>query len=72
MLVSGGKWTISVDGGDGDGEGGVVQKLRWWHGVGPQNLTVKGVRRRVGMALGREEEDPGYLDQCGQGKCVVM
>lgn len=67
--VSGGKWTISVD--DTDGAEGLIQRLRWWHGVGEQKLKVKGVQRRQGMALGKEEEE-GYLDQCQQTRCVVM
>jgi len=67
--VSGGRWTISVD--DTDGEGGLIQRLRWWHGVGEQKLKVKGVQRRQGMALGKEAEE-GYLDQCQQSRCAVM
>lgn len=67
--VSGGKWTISVEV-SGGGEG-LIQMLRWWHGVGEQKLKVKGVQRRQGMAVGREEEE-GYLDQCQQSRCVAM
>lgn len=63
--VSGGKWTISAD------QDGLNQTLRWMHGEGPQNITVKGVRRRQGMALGKEEEE-GYLEQCRQSNCGVM
>ena len=65
--VSSGKWTIGLD----DVDGGLVQKLKWIHGHGKQNLTVKGVRRRQGMALGKEEEE-GYLEQCRQSNCSVM
>lgn len=65
--VSSGKWTISVD----DRDGGLIQKLRWYHGVGKQSMTVKGVQRRQGMVLGREEEE-GYLEQCRQSNCCVM
>lgn len=68
VTVSGGKWTISVD----DAHGGLIQRLRWWHGEGTQSLTVKGIKRRQGMSLGKEEEEPGYLEQCGQSKCVIM
>lgn len=67
--ISGGKWTISVD--DTDGEAGLIQRLRWWHGVGEQTLKVKGEQRKLGMALGKEEEE-GYLDQCQQTRCIVM
>lgn len=65
--VSSGKWTISVD----DMDGGMIQRLRWVHGAGKQNLTVKGVQRRQGMALGKEEEE-GYLEQCRQSNCHIM
>ena len=61
--VSSGKWTISVD------DGGLIQRLRWIHGAGKQNLKVKGVQRKQGMALGNEEEE-GYLEQCRQNPLV--
>lgn len=65
--VTGGKWSISIDSADG----GLQQRLRWWHAAGEQKLTAKGVRRRQGMALGKEEDD-GYLEQCRQKACAVM
>ena len=65
--VSSGKWTISVD----DHDGGMIQILRWIHGAGKQTLTVEGVQRRQGMALGKEEEE-GYLEQCRQSNCTLM
>ncbi|KAG8529356.1 endo-1,4-beta-glucanase [Bacidia gigantensis] len=63
--VSSGKWTISVD----DADGGWIQRMKWVHGVGQQKVTIRGVQRRQGMALGKEEEE-GYLEQCR--RCVVM
>lgn len=66
--VSSGKWTISVDDVDG---GSLIQRLRWYHGAGEQSMKVKGVLRRQGMALGKEEEE-GYLEQCRQSGCSVM
>lgn len=72
--TSGGKWTISLeDQGEGRAKG-LQQVLRWWHQGGEQKLEVKGVKRRVGMAMGKEEEEPGYLEQYMQmGKnCTVM
>ena len=42
--VSSGKWTISVD----DMDGGVIQRLRWYHGKGEQSMKIKGVQRRQG------------------------
>jgi hypothetical protein len=65
--VSSGKWTISTD----DMDGGMIQRLRWWHVEGEHTLKVTGVMRRQNMALGKEEEE-GYLDQCQQSKCGVM
>ncbi|KAG9242791.1 glycoside hydrolase superfamily [Calycina marina] len=65
--VSSGKWAISTD----DEEGGLIQKLRWWHVEGDHQIKVIGVRREQSVVLGREEED-GYLDQCQQSKCSLM
>jgi len=67
IIVSAGKWTITTD----DEDGGMIQKLRWWHVEGEHSIKVTGVQRRQNMALGREEEE-GYLDQCQQSKCSVM
>ena len=66
--VSGGKWSISVD----DQDGGLIQRLRWWHAEGKQSLTVQGVKRRQGMALGKEEEEAGYLEQCVKSRCIII
>lgn len=66
--VSSGKWSISVD----DADGGMIQRLRWWHDMGKQSLTVKGVKRRQGTSLGEEDEAPGYLEQCRQSGCQLM
>lgn len=65
--VTAGKWTITTD----DEDGGMIQKLRWWHAEGEHQIKVTGVQRRQNMALGKEEEE-GYLDQCQQSKCSVM
>ena len=65
--VSSGKWTIGVD----DEDGGMIQRLRWWHIEGHHSIKVTGVQRRQNMMLGKEEEE-GYLDQCQQSKCSVM
>lgn len=63
--VSSGKWTISAD----DVDGGMIQSLRWQHGAGKQTMTVKGVKRRQGIALGKEEEE-GYYDKLS--RCSLM
>ena len=69
--TSSGKWSINVD--EADHGMGLMQRLRWWHGTGEQKLTVRGVKRRAGVAMGKEEEE-GYLDQCQQqtNKCSLM
>jgi len=64
--VSGGKWTISSE----PTKGG-QQMLRWWHAEGDQSMTVKGVVRKQGSAVG-VEEDEGYLQQCQRQACLVM
>ncbi|KAL8751829.1 MAG: hypothetical protein Q9184_005935 [Pyrenodesmia sp. 2 TL-2023] len=66
--VSSGKWTVSVD----DADGGMIQRLRWWHDQGKQSVTVKGAKRRQGTSLGDEDEAPGYLEQCRQSGCELM
>ena len=65
--VSSGQWTIDID----DAHGTDVQRLRWWHGAGKQSMTVKGVKRRQGMALG-EQETSGYWQQCQNIGCGIM
>ena len=65
--TTGGKWSISVD----DVYGGTMQTLKWWHQEGEQKLTARGVKRRQGLAMGKEEED-SYLQQCRQRACIVM
>ena len=65
--VSSGTWSISVD----DTDGGMLQRLRWQYERGKQSMTVRGVQRRQGMVLGKEEEE-GYLEQCRQSTCGMM
>jgi hypothetical protein len=65
--VSSGKWTISTE----DVHGAALQILRWFHAEGDQTMTVKGVVRKQGTALG-VEEDEGYLQQCQRQACTVM
>jgi hypothetical protein len=62
--VSGGKWSISSE--------EDVQRLRWWHMEGDQTITVKGVVRKQGAAVGGLEEEEGYLEQCQRTTCALM
>lgn len=72
IKVSSGKWTISLENEfEGDNGAAGVQILRWWHGSGKQNLSVKGARRQGASTLREAEE--GYLAQCSQAtQCGVM
>lgn len=65
--VTGGKWTIVSE----ETNGALQQTLRWWHAEGEQSITVKGVVRKPGNAVGTEE-DEGYLAQCQKQNCAVM
>ncbi len=60
--VTGGKWTISVI----DDQ----QTLRWWHAEGPQKITVKGVKQRLGT-IWTSDDDESYLRQYQQ-QCSMM
>ncbi|KAL5354350.1 hypothetical protein ACLOAV_000439 [Pseudogymnoascus australis] len=71
--VSGGKWSI----GHYDEDGGLTQKLKWWHNEGEQWLKVIGVQNSIqGMGPSGGEEEMGYLSQCQQAiygsRCSVM
>lgn len=61
VVASSGKWEISTD----DEERTWIQKLRWWHGDGPQSLKVTGLIRPHNSLSGTAEE-AGYLEQCQQ------
>jgi Glycoside hydrolase family 5 C-terminal domain len=67
VAVSGGKWSIDIDKVDG----GSMQVLRWWHGIGEQSITVKGIKRRQGMEIGSDEE-MGYMEQYRRSLCSIM
>ncbi|KAK3718667.1 hypothetical protein LTR37_004884 [Vermiconidia calcicola] len=63
--VSGGKWQIeTVE---------EQQVFKWWHGEGEQRCTIRGVKRKGGAVVGREEEE-GYLEAYwAMGRnCTVM
>ncbi|KAK5172953.1 karyopherin [Saxophila tyrrhenica] len=56
--VSGGKWMIeTVE----QVEGAEQQVFKWWHGEGEQSVTIKGLKRKGGAAVGKEQEE-GYLE----------
>lgn len=68
--VSSGRWAISID--QADCGLGLVQRLRWWHGSGEQNIKVTGIKRRIGVAMGKDDEEEGYLEQCRKSTCTAM
>lgn len=65
--VSGGKWTIESD----EEVSSTVQRLRWWHGEGEQDIKIRGVKRKAGEIL-NSDEDETYLEQCQKNTCNVM
>lgn len=70
--VSGGKWSI----GNYEEDGGIMQKLKWWHNEGEQWIKVTGVRNSLQNTMAGGEEELGYLNQCQQTTygygCSVM
>ncbi|KAK4218389.1 glycoside hydrolase [Rhypophila decipiens] len=67
--VSSGKWEISSD----EEETALVQRLRWWHGEGQQNLRITGTIKTHNTGEGAEND--GYYEQCNQGtwaNCILM
>lgn len=68
--VSGGRWRIDVV--DIDGEG--MQVMKWWHGAGEQNMTVKGMKRKPGALDEEADPDPGYLEtlRTSVDNCTIM
>ncbi|KPM40884.1 putative glycosyl hydrolase [Neonectria ditissima] len=68
VVVSSGKWELSTD----DDEGTTLQRLKWWHLEGEQNIKISGLVRKHNAPEG-SAEDAGYLEQCQQGYgCTVM
>lgn len=68
VAVSGGKWEISFE----DIQSVKLQRLRWWHGEGEQNVKIEGAKRQAGEFANLSGEDESYLDQCQRGQCVIM
>jgi hypothetical protein len=60
--VTSGKWEISTD----DDEGALLQRLRWWHAAGEQNIKINGLVRQHNIT-DSSLEDAGYLEQCQAG-----
>lgn len=68
IAVSGGKWEVSQQ----DIQGIKLQRLRWWHAEGEQDIKVEGVKRKPGTFAEASEDDVTYFEQCQRGQCLMM
>lgn len=68
VAVSGGKWDIDVQ----DIQGVKLQRLRWWHAEGQQDIKIEGLKRKPGEFANPGGQDVSYLEQCQKGQCVIM
>ncbi|OQE90798.1 hypothetical protein PENNAL_c0011G09144 [Penicillium nalgiovense] len=68
VTVSGGKWDIDVQ----DIQGAKLQRLRWWHAEGEQDIKIEGLKRKPGEFGNPGGQDVGYLEQCQKGECAMM
>ncbi|TKA27968.1 hypothetical protein B0A50_04034 [Salinomyces thailandicus] len=69
VVVSGGKWEISVRVVGGEAE---QQVFRWWHGAGEQGCEITGVKRKGGTLAILGEEEEGWLGGYWGKGCEVM
>ena len=68
VSVSSGKYEIEFE----EINSAKVQRLRWWHFEGEQDIRIEGIKRNLGVLYNGTAEDVGYIEQCQQGGCVVM
>ena len=68
VSVSSGEWTID----HAEIDSVNIQRLRWWHPEGKQDIKVQGVKRKPGDLAKVSGEDITYLEQCQRGACTVM
>jgi hypothetical protein len=74
VSISSGKWVIRSD----EELSSTVQRLRWWHGEGYQEIKIQAVKhsanevsRRMTMASDMEDKEP-YLERCQNGPCSII
>lgn len=68
VSVSSGEWSI-----DHSHINSVkVQRLRWWHPEGEQDIKIQGLKRKPGELTDVSGEDVSYLEQCQSGGCQMM
>ncbi|KAI9927715.1 hypothetical protein ASPWEDRAFT_41813 [Aspergillus wentii DTO 134E9] len=68
VTVSVGKWDIDLL----ETNSIKVQRLRWWHAEGNQDIKIQGVKRKPGEASNAPGDDISYLEQCQKGGCTIM
>jgi len=66
--VSGGKWELDYQ----VFKSIKVQRLRWWHAEGEQDIKIQGLKRQPGEFTNPSRDDTTYLGQCQQGQCMIM
>lgn len=67
VAVSGGKWEIDQQ----VIQSIKVQRLRWWHAEGEQDIKIEGAKRQPGEFT-NTSDDMTYLEQCQRGQCIIM
>ncbi|KAL4897733.1 glycoside hydrolase superfamily, partial [Aspergillus ambiguus] len=65
VSVSSGEWSIDY----AEINSVRLQRLRWWHAAGEQDIKVQGVKRKPGNLTDVSGEDLSYLEQCQNGGC---
>lgn len=65
VTVSGGKWEIDFV----EIQTVKLQRLRWWHAAGEQDIKIEGVKRKPGDSTTGEAT---YFEQCQAGQCLMM
>ncbi|GLA71492.1 hypothetical protein AtubIFM55763_001932 [Aspergillus tubingensis] len=68
VSVSSGEWSIDYT----EINSIKVQRLRWWHMEGEQDIKIQGVKRKPGDLSSVSADDLSYLEQCQKGGCTVM
>lgn len=66
--VSGGKWEITTH----EIHSVKLQRLRWWHAEGDQEIKIEGVKRKPGEVANPAGEEATYMEQCQRGDCTIM
>lgn len=68
VAVSGGKWEMDYQ----EVQSIKVQRLRWWHAEGEQDIKIEGAKRQPGEFTNTSGDDVTYLGQCQRGQCILM